>query len=74
MVERFCFADSFTGLEHAIGITLSLRHNGYKTRLVTTPIKLGAGFHSVMHIVEAQTPVRPNRMDRGCNIIPRRKT
>jgi hypothetical protein len=35
MTEHFTFSDTITGLEHAVDLTLSLRRQGFKTRLVT---------------------------------------
>jgi hypothetical protein len=62
-VDRFTFADSVTGLEHALVVTLSLRRAGFKTRLVTSTL---AGF--TLHTVVSTPPKRPNRKARGAEL------
>jgi hypothetical protein len=71
--DRFHFADSVTGLEHAAHITVSLRRAGFRTRLSTAVIKLGTGHTGLLHTVHATPPARPTRTQRGANIL-RRKT
>lgn len=63
MPERFTFADSETGLEHAFTLSLSLRAAGFKTRLVTHVL---SGF--TVHTVVAVPRLRPNRKERGCSL------
>jgi hypothetical protein len=59
MEERFSFADSITGLEHAFTTTLALRRFGFTVRLETHSIK---GY--TIHTVIAKPPARPNRTAR----------
>ena len=68
MEERYSFADSITGLEHAFDTSLNLRRHGHRTRLVTVPIMLTQGVPGVMHTVISTPPTRPNRTERGCNL------
>lgn len=63
MIERFTFADSVTGLDHAWTVTLSLRARGFKTHLETYEFK---GF--TLHTVVATPSRRPSRKERGCNV------
>lgn len=63
MTERYTFADSETGLEHAFSLTLSLRAFGFRTRLVTREYK---GF--TLHTVVATPPRRATRRERGCSL------
>lgn len=57
MVEQFNFADSETGLTLALLTTLSLRRNGFKTRLTTEEV----GHGTTLHTVHAVRPPRPSR-------------
>jgi hypothetical protein len=68
MEDRFSFADSFTGLEHAFSLSLSLRRHEYKTRLVEVPILLTQGVPGILHTVIATPPPRPTRAERGANL------
>lgn len=43
--DRYTFADSETGLTMALHVTLTQRCYGYKTRLVTVPVKLTQGIY-----------------------------
>jgi hypothetical protein len=69
--ERFHFADSETGLSHALHITRSLRAAGFRTRLSTAVIKLGTGHTGLLHTVHGTPPTKPTRVERGCNILRR---
>ena len=62
-MERFTFADSTTGLEHAFELTIALRRHGFSTRLTTTTFK---GF--TLLTVTATPATRPNRAERGCSL------
>lgn len=62
--SRYTFADTVEGLKHALVLTLSLRHNGVKTRLVAH-----AWGPTVVQTVVATSPPRPNRKDRGCFLV-----
>jgi hypothetical protein len=59
MEERFTFADSTTGLEHAFATTLALRRFGFTVRLSTHSVK---GY--TVHTVIAAPPMRPSRKER----------
>lgn len=65
--DRFTFADSVTGLEHAFDTTLTMRRHGYRTRLETTTMNVGK-LTFVLHTVVATPPPRPTRAERGCNL------
>ena len=67
--DRFTFADSETGLTMALYVTLTRRRHGFKTRMVTKPVKLTQGIYGETHTVIATPPARPNRAARGCNIL-----
>lgn len=60
MTEHFTFADSETGLTHALHVTCSLRRAGFKTRLATR--RLPHGF--VVHTVVPTPRPRATRKDR----------
>lgn len=64
MEEKFTFADSTTGLEHALLTTLSLRRFGFSVRLATHTQTVGKETY-VLHTVHATPPARPNRAERG---------
>lgn len=67
MEDRYTFADSTTGLEHALEVTLVNRRYGYKTRLVTHTQTVGKETYT-LHTVIATPPARPNRAERGCTL------
>jgi hypothetical protein len=60
VVERYVFARSFTGLEHAMHLTVSLRRVGFKTFVGETEIS-----HSPVYVLVATPKVRPSRKERG---------
>lgn len=72
MTECFTFADNAAGLTHAFNLTLSLRRNGFRTRLATRV--LGRSLPFTVHTVVATPPVRPRtaferlnaNLNRGC--------
>jgi hypothetical protein len=64
MEERFSFADSPTGLEHAFTTTLALRRFGFAVRLETHTQTVGKQTFT-LHTVHATPPARPNRKERG---------
>jgi hypothetical protein len=65
--DRFTFADSFTGLEHAFFTTLVQRGFGARTRLATHTQTVGEKTF-VLHTVVATPAPRPTRTERGCNL------
>lgn len=65
--DRFTFADSVTGLEHALFTTLQQRAQGARTRLVTHTQTIGEKTF-VLHTVVATQAPRPTRKERGCNL------
>jgi hypothetical protein len=67
--DRYTFADSETGLTMALYVILTQRRHGFKTRMVTKPVKLTQGIYGETHTVIATPPARPNRAARGCNIL-----
>jgi hypothetical protein len=69
MEDRMTFADSFTGLEHALFTTLLHREHGCKTRLVTHSMSVGKKTF-VLHTVLSTPAPRPNRLERGCSLAP----
>jgi hypothetical protein len=56
MTDRYTFADSVTGLQHAFDTTLNLRRHGYKTRLATRELHHSSVF--TVHTVLATPPAR----------------
>jgi hypothetical protein len=66
--ELFSFADSTTGLAHAFELTLTLRRNGFATRLETTTQTVGSLPPFTLHTVVATPPARPTRAERGCDL------
>jgi hypothetical protein len=56
MTEHFTFADSVEGLTHAFNLTLSLRRNGFRTRLATRVLDRSLPF--TVHTVVATPPQR----------------
>ena len=66
--DRFSFADSFTGLEHAFFTSLNLRRHGHRTRLVTHTQTVGKMPPFVLHTVVSVPPERPTRAQRGANL------
>jgi hypothetical protein len=58
-VERYVLPDTPDGLVLALNLTLSLRHNGFKTRLV--PTKFGHG--DVANTLVAVPPPRLTRRE-----------
>lgn len=67
MEDCMTFADSFTGLEHALFTTLLHREHGCKTRLVTHTQTVGKQVFT-LHTVHSTPAPRPNREQRGCGI------
>jgi hypothetical protein len=63
MEERYTFANSAAGLEHALQTTLSLRAAGFKTRLVTRVL-----CRFTVHTVVATPRRRATRRERGCSL------
>lgn len=60
MTETYMFPDSPVGLTLAMQVAVSLRRNGFRTRLVPVTI---AGF--VLHKLLATPQSRPTRRERG---------
>ena len=67
MEDRFTFANSTTGLEHALFTTLLHRAHGCRTRLVTHTQTVGKQTF-VLHTVHSTPVPRPTRAKRGCNL------
>ena len=65
MTERFTFADTCAGLEHALRATLTLRRAGFKTRLATRQLTR----MTLVHTVVATPAPRSTRRERGCNLV-----
>ena len=65
--DRFTFADSFTGLSHALFTTLLHRAHGCKTRLVTHTQTVGKQVFTLHTVLSTPAP-RPTRAERGCNL------
>ena len=65
--DRFTFANSTTGLEHALFTTLLHRAHGCRTRLVTHTQTVGKQTF-VLHTVHSESVPRPTRAKRGCNL------
>jgi hypothetical protein len=65
--DLFTFADSFTGLSHALFTTLLHRAHGCRTRLVTHTQSVGKQCF-VLHTIHSEPAPRPNRRERGCHV------
>ena len=60
MEDCYTFPNTETGLTMALYVTLTRRRHGFKTQLVTRPVKLTQGIYGEMHTVIATPPARPN--------------
>jgi hypothetical protein len=64
MTEHFTFPATDNGLELALETTLTLRRNGFKTRLATRRFTGGTDVFTVV----AVRPPTANRKERGCEL------
>jgi hypothetical protein len=65
MTEFFSFPNTDAGLVQALHTTLSMRHQGFRTRLATRQLTRITQVVTVL----ATPPARPNRHDRGCDLV-----